>query len=144
MTAGEVRALAHHFSVAQSPTRGSKEPGVAIEYPPFVRFLLEASTVNRWTGQGQEDWGSLGGGSGFWWEVLPKVAAKCKKPYKKSKKKGKWLSSLKSKLKKGHELGHKQFKKVLSGAKIKLNNKDYEQLEELLGGEDDIDWKAFV
>ncbi|GMI17593.1 hypothetical protein TrLO_g1871, partial [Triparma laevis f. longispina] len=147
LTAGEVRALAHQFSVAQSPSKNSStHSGTAIEYPPFVRFVLEASTMSRWTGQGGEDWGGPGGsgGAGAWWEVVPRIAVKCKKPYKKSKKKSKWLKSLKNKLKKkGEDLSHASFKKILGGAKIKLGKKDWEDLETVLGGEDDIDWKAF-
>ena len=102
--------------------------------------------MSRWTGQGGEDWGGPGGGggAGAWWEVVPRIAAKCKKAYKKSKKKSKWLKSLKNKLKKkGDDLSHTSFKKILGGAKIKLGKKEWEDLETVLGGEDDLDWKAF-
>ena len=147
LTAGEVRALAHHFSVAVSPSKHADE-GVAIEYPPFARFVLEASTMNRFTGDGAEDWGKPGSsGGGAWWEVLPQAAAKCQRAQKKSKSKSKFLKSLKSKLKKkadGSEIEGKHFAKVLSGASIKLQKSALEDLMSLLGGEDAVDWKAFV
>jgi Ca2+-binding EF-hand superfamily protein len=148
LTAGEVRALAHHFSVAVSPSKHGHE-GVAIEYPPFARFVLEASTMNRFTGEGADDWGKPGAtsGSGSWWEIVPQTAAKCQKAQKKAKSKSKFIKSLKSKIKKkanGSDIEGKHFSKALSSAGIKLPKSALEDLMGLLGGEDAVDWKAFL
>ena len=154
LTAGEIRAIAHHFSTAESPTRGSgagREAGknavVAIEYPHFARFVLEASTVNRFTGSGADDWGKQSSSEGAWWEVIPQTAQKCQKAYKRAKSRSKFLKSLKSKMKKkgdGSEIESKHFKKIISSARIKLKKDDLEDLVNLLGGEDAVDWKAFM
>ena len=158
LTAGEIRALGHHFSVpdndrgSRSPTRGGAPPSVGVEYSPFVRFLLEASTVNRWSGGGANDWEGKDGlesGNG-WWGQLPKFASKCRKVYKKEgKKKSKWLKSLKSKLKACDEqngnVSQKTFSKILSNADINASSSDLEDLAQLIGDPSDhsINWKLF-
>ena len=105
--------------------------------------------MNRFTGEGADDWGKPGAtsGSGSWWEIVPQTAAKCQKAQKKAKSKSKFIKSLKSKIKKkadGSDIEGKHFSKALSSAGIKLPKSALEDLMGLLGGEDAVDWKAFL
>ncbi|GMI35931.1 hypothetical protein TeGR_g8823 [Tetraparma gracilis] len=142
LTAGEVRALAHQFSVqdraaAQNPNSPTKSGAFGVEYPPFVRFLLEASTMNRWTGDGADDWGKAEGDE--WWEVVPKIASKVKKARKKARSKSKWLKTVKTAWKKAEVLG--DIMQALVDGNVKLTTEDMHELAPIVNG---MAWKDFA
>jgi len=169
LTAGEIRAIGHNFLAevagrarSRSPTKGdrSKSPSkggsVGIDYFSFVKFLLEAATMNRGVGAGNgwDDDGGGGGGPrrgvsvGDWWVELPKVAKKLKGVYKKARNKKKWIKALKEKLEEKEDenggVSGRKFKKVLSKSKIKLGGGMLSELVDALGGEEGCDWNSFV